>query len=117
MISKTILIGRVGKDPEVRQLQNGSTLATFSMATSESWKDKATGEKKERTEWHRIVTFNEHLAGVIEKYVKKGSKIYVEGTIKSRKWDDDGVEKTAYEIELGMKGKLLLLDKAERSDD
>ncbi len=113
MLSKTILIGRVGNDPDIRAV-NGKDMATFSLATSERWKDKESGEKKEKTEWHRIVTFQERLVDVIKKYVKKGSKLYIEGQITSRKWTDkDGVERVNYEILLNFNGVLVLLDKKE----
>lgn len=88
MINKATLLGNVGNDPEIVTLESGNRKASFSLATSERWKDKHTGEKMERTEWHRIVTFNDGLIGVIEQYVKKGSQLYIEGQIKTRKWQD-----------------------------
>ncbi|MDP1975215.1 MAG: single-stranded DNA-binding protein [Alphaproteobacteria bacterium] len=115
-VNKVILVGNVGRDPEIRHSQDGQKIVNFSLATSESWKDKATGERQDRTEWHRVVVFNPNLADVIERYVKKGSKLYVEGQIQSRKWTDQaGVEKLTTEIVLSrFKGELTLLD--SRSD-
>jgi len=101
-INRVILLGNVGADPDIRHTQNGDTVATFSLATSESWKDKDTGERKERTEWHRIVVFNQATAKVVEQYVKKGSKVGVEGMIKTRKYTDkDGIERYTTEIVIG----------------
>lgn len=108
--NKAILIGNVGKDPEIRSTQGGDRVATFSIATSERWKDKATGEKKESTEWHRIVCFNDALVGVIEKYVLKGSSVAIEGQIKTRKWEKDGQDHYSTEIVIGrFNGGLTLL--------
>ena len=87
-VNKVILIGNLGKDPEIRSLNNGKEVANFSIATSESWKDKTTGERKERTEWHNICVFSEGLVSVIKRYVKKGSKVYVEGALQTRKCQD-----------------------------
>lgn len=87
-VNKAIIIGNVGQDPDIRTAQSGDKIANFSIATSESWKDKNTGEKKERTEWHRVVVFNQSLIPVIEQYVKKGNKLYIEGAIQTRKWTD-----------------------------
>lgn len=111
-VNKVILIGNVGKDPEIRSMQDGKEIADFSIATSESWKDKSTGERKEKTEWHRIVVFNEGLVRVIKSYVKKGSKLYLEGQLQTRKWTDkDGVEKYSTEIVLqNFGGTLVMLD-------
>lgn len=111
-VNKVILVGNVGRDPEIRHGNNGKAIVNLSVATSESWKDKATGERKEKTEWHRVVIFNEHLAEVAKNYVKKGSKVYVEGQIQTRKWTDQaGVEKYSTEIVLPMfRGELTLLD-------
>ncbi len=110
-INKVILIGNLGKDPEVRSMQNGGKVANLSLATSESWKDKATGEKKERTEWHRVVVFGP-LADIVDRYTKKGSKIYVQGSLQTRKWTDkDGAEKYSTEVVLqGFSAELTLLD-------
>ncbi|MDR2007604.1 MAG: single-stranded DNA-binding protein [Alphaproteobacteria bacterium] len=112
MVNKVILIGNVGQDPEIRFSQSGAKIATFSIATSEYWKDKATGERKSKSEWHRIVIFNENLAGIVESYVKKGSKIFVEGSLQSRKYTgNDGIEKSITEVVLTQfRGELQLLD-------
>ena len=98
-VNKVILLGNLGQGPDVRTMQNGKKVCTFSVATSDSWKDKDTGEKKEKTEWHRVVVFNEGLVGVVENYIKKGTKVYVEGSLQTRKWTDDkGTEKYTTEI-------------------
>lgn len=112
-LNKVILIGNVGKDPEIRQTQAGDSVANFSLATSESWKDRATGEKFERTEWHNIAVFSEGIVKIIQSYVKKGSKIYVEGKLQTRKWQDkDGKDRYTTEILLqSYNSKLVLLDK------
>src|SRR5690554_4910666 len=100
-VNKVILVGNVGHDPEVKTLQAGGKAARFSLATSETWKDRGTGERKERTEWHSVVVFLEPLVDVIEKYVRKGSKLYVEGKLRTRKWTDkNGVEKYTTEVTL-----------------
>jgi single-strand DNA-binding protein len=114
-LSKTMLIGHLGGDPDIRRTQAGKPVASFSVATSEHWRDKTTGERKEATEWHRIVIFNEALCGVAEQYLKKGSKVYIEGQNKTRKWTDQGgVEKYTTEIVLqAFNAKLVLLDKRE----
>jgi len=111
-VNKVILVGNVGRDPEIRRTADGRPIANLSLATSESWRDKTTGERKERTEWHRIVVFNENLCKVIEQYVKKGSKLYIEGALQTRKWTDQaGVEKYSTEVVLqGFNGTLSLLD-------
>jgi single-strand DNA-binding protein len=109
-INKAILIGRVGKDPEIRATNNGKEIASFSLATSESWKDKASGERKEKTEWHNIVVFNEGLVSVVKNYVKKGSQLYVEGAIQTRKWQDsNGADRYTTEIVLQAYGGTLQL--------
>ncbi|MDX2144149.1 MAG: single-stranded DNA-binding protein [Rhodospirillaceae bacterium] len=110
-VNKVILIGNLGKDPEVRTMQNGNKVANLSIATSESWRDKATGEKKEKTEWHRVVIFG-NLAEIAEKYLKKGSKVYVCGSLQTRKWQDkDGQDKYSTEVVLqGYGGELTMLD-------
>jgi single-strand DNA-binding protein len=110
-VNKTIILGRVGRDPEIRKTNDGRSIANFSLATSESWKDKQTGEKKEKTEWHRIVIFSDALSKVVEQYVKKGSLVYVEGQIQTRKWTDNaGVEKYSTEVILqGYNGVLTLV--------
>jgi single-strand DNA-binding protein len=100
-INKVILVGNVGNDPEIRSTSDGREIANFSLATSDSWKDKNSGEKKEKTEWHRVVVFSSGLVGVIKNYVKKGAKLYLEGSLQTRKWTDkDGVEKYTTEIVL-----------------
>ena len=99
-LNKVLLIGRLGADPEVKQMVNGKSVARLSLATSQSWKDKNTGEKKEKTEWHRIVVFNEGLVNVVQQYLKKGAQIYVEGQLTTRKWKDEqsGLDKYSTEI-------------------
>ncbi len=111
-LNKVMLIGNLGADPVIRQTQDGKKLAQLSLATSESWKDKSTGEKKEKTSWHRIVIFNDGLAGVVESYLKKGSKVYVEGQLQTRKFtDQSGQEKYTTEVVLGnYNGALTMLD-------
>ena len=100
-VNKVILVGNVGQEPEIKNTQDGREIATFSIATSESWKDKNSGEKRDKTEWHRIVVFSQGLVGVIKNYVKKGTKLYVEGQLQTRKWSDsNGVEKYTTEIVL-----------------
>jgi single-strand DNA-binding protein len=105
-VNKAIIIGNLGQDPEVRYMPNGDAVANFTVATSESWKDKDTGQKTEKTEWHRIVAFR-RLAEIIEKYVKKGSKVYIEGKLQTRKWDKDG--QTHYTTEI-LANQLQMLD-------
>ncbi len=111
-VNKVILVGNLGRDPEVRAMQSGDKVVNLSIATSESWKDKATGEKKERTEWHRVVVFNQGIATVCERYLKKGAKVYIEGQLETRKWTDkDGVEKYSTEVVLRpFRGELTMLD-------
>ena len=111
-VNKVILVGNVGKDPEVRNAQDGSKIVNFSLATSETWNDRASGERKERTEWHRVVVFNDRIADVVEKYVRKGSKLYVEGALQTRKWtDQSGAEKYTTEVVLqGFGSQLTMLD-------
>ncbi|MBI1273895.1 MAG: single-stranded DNA-binding protein [Alphaproteobacteria bacterium] len=111
-VNKVILVGNLGKDPEVRTFQNGGRVASFSVATSENWKDKATGERKERTEWHRISVLNENLVNIVERYLKKGSKVYLEGQLETRKWQDkDGQDKYSTEVVLRpYRGELTMLD-------
>jgi single-strand DNA-binding protein len=111
-VNKVILIGNLGKDPEVRSSQDGTKIVNFSLATSETWNDKASGERKERTEWHRVVVFNERIADVVEKYVRKGSKVYVEGSLQTRKWtDQSGQDKYTTEVVIGrFRGELTMLD-------
>jgi single-strand DNA-binding protein len=111
-VNKVILVGNVGKDPEIRRTQDGRPIANLSIATSESWRDKNSGEKKEKTEWHRVVIFSEPLCKVVEQYVKKGAKLYIEGALQTRKWQDQsGVEKYSTEVVLqGFSGTLTMLD-------
>jgi single-strand DNA-binding protein len=111
-VNKVILVGNLGRDPEIRSMQDGNRVANLSVATSESWRDKTSGERREKTEWHRVVVFNEHLIGVIEKFLKKGSKIYLEGQLQTRKWtDQSGVEKYSTEVVLQRyRGELTMLD-------
>lgn len=110
-VNKVILVGNCGKDPEVRNTQDGRKVVNLSVATSESWKDKASGERKERTEWHRVVIFNDNLAEVAEKYIRKGSKVYLEGQLQTRAWEKDGEKRYSTEIVLQkFRGELTLLD-------
>jgi single-strand DNA-binding protein len=120
-VNKVILVGNLGRDPEVRRLTSGDPVVNLSVATSESWRDKASGERKEKTEWHRVVIFNENIAKVAEQYLKKGSKIYLEGQLQTRKYTDkDGSEKYSTEIVLQRyRGELVMLDgrgDAERAE-
>ncbi len=110
-VNKVILVGNLGKDPEIRTLNSGDRVANLSLATSESWRDRASGEKKERTEWHRVVIFNDNLVKVAEQYLKKGSTIYIEGALQTRKWtDQQGVEKFSTEVVLQkFRGELTML--------
>ena len=116
-INKVILVGNVGQDPEVRNTQDGREIANFSLATSESWKDKSSGEKREKTEWHRVVVFSQGLVGIIKNYVKKGSKLYIEGSLQTRKWtDSQGIEKFSTEIALqNYNSTMQILDSRDRS--
>jgi single-strand DNA-binding protein len=111
-VNKVILVGNLGRDPEVRRTQDGRPIVNLSVATSESWRDKNTGERKEKTEWHRVVIFSEGLCRVAEQYLKKGSKIYLEGSLQTRKWQDkDGQEKYSTEVVLqGFNSTLTMLD-------
>jgi single-strand DNA-binding protein len=111
-VNKVILIGNLGRDPEIRSTQDGMRIANLSVATSESWRDKASGERKERTEWHRVVIFNDKLVEIVEKYLKKGAKIYVEGALQTRKWtDNSGQERYTTEVVLQRyRGELTMLD-------
>ncbi|MAM57155.1 MAG: single-stranded DNA-binding protein, partial [Salinicola sp.] len=113
-LNKVMLIGNLGADPEVRSFQNGGKVANLRIATSESWKDKNTGERQERTEWHTVAIFNEGLIGVVERFLRKGSKIYVEGQLTTRKWQDQsGNDRYSTEVHLrGMNGVLTMLDSA-----
>jgi single-strand DNA-binding protein len=111
-VNKVILVGNLGKDPEIRRTQDGRPIANLSVATSETWRDKATGERKEKTEWHRVVIFNEGLCKVAEQYLKKGAKVYLEGQLQTRKWtDQSGAEKYSTEVVLqGFNSNLTMLD-------
>jgi single-strand DNA-binding protein len=111
-VNKVILIGNLGRDPEIRSMQTGDRVCNIALATSESWKDRNTGERKERTEWHRIVIFNQALVNICEQYLRKGSKIYIEGQLETRKWtDQSGQEKYTTEVVLRpYKGELTMLD-------
>ena len=111
-VNKVIIVGNLGRDPEVRTFQNGGKVVNLNIATSESWRDKASGERKERTEWHRVSILNENLAKIAEQYLKKGSKVYIEGQLETRKWQDQsGVEKFTTEVVLRpFRGELTLLD-------
>jgi single-strand DNA-binding protein len=113
-VNKVILIGNLGKDPEVRRMQDGRPVVNLSVATSDTWRDKATGERRERTEWHRVVIFNENLCRIAEQYLKKGSKVYLEGSLQTRKWQDQqGQDKYTTEVVLqGFNGQLTMLDRA-----
>jgi single-strand DNA-binding protein len=114
-VNKVILVGNLGKDPEVRSTQDGTKIVNFTLATSETWNDRASGERKEKTEWHRVVIFNENIAGVAEKFLRKGRKVYVEGSLQTRKWtDQSGQEKYTTEVVIGrFNGGLTLLDSRE----
>ena len=103
-LNKVLLIGRLGADPEVKQMVNGKSVARLSLATSQSWKDKNTGEKKEKTEWHRIVVFNEGLVNVVQQYLKKGAQVYVEGQLTTRKWKDEQSGQDKYSTEIIIQG-------------
>lgn len=117
-VNKVILLGRLGKDPDVNMSSSGSKIASFTLATSETWKDKG-GQKQEKTEWTRVVVYNPALADIVEKYLKKGSKAYIEGQLQTRKWTDkSGVDKYATEVVLGnYKGEIVLLDRADKQDE
>jgi single-strand DNA-binding protein len=111
-VNKVILVGNLGKDPEVRTTQDGAKIVNLTLATSENWNDRQTGERKERTEWHRVVIFNDRIGDVAERFLKKGSKIYVEGALQTRKWtDQSGQERYSTEVVVGrFKGELTMLD-------
>ena len=103
-LNKVLLIGRLGSDPEIKQMVNGKNVARFSLATSNTWKDKNTGEKKEKTEWHRVVIFNEGLVNVVQQYVKKGAQVYIEGQLTTRKWKDEKSGLDRYSTEVVLQG-------------
>src|SRR4051812_17121313 len=111
-VNKVILVGNLGKDPEIRRTQDGRPIANLSVATSETWRDKGTGERKEKTEWHRVVIFNEGLCKIAEQYLKKGAKVYIEGQLQTRKWtDQSGADKYSTEVVLqGFNSALTMLD-------
>jgi len=113
-VNKVILVGNLGADPEIRRTQDGRPVANLRVATSDSWKDKTTGERREKTEWHRVVIFNENLCRIAEQYLKKGSKVYIEGQLQTRKWQDQsGQDRYSTEVVLqGFRGELTLLDRA-----
>ena len=117
-VNKVILVGNLGKDPEVRTTQDGTKIVNFTLATSETWNDRASGERKERTEWHRVVIFNDRIADVAEKYLRKGRKVYVEGALQTRKWtDQSGQERYTTEVVIGrFRGELVLID-SNRGED
>ena len=119
-LNKVLLIGRLGADPEIKQMVNGKNVARLSLATSQSWKDKNTGERKEKTEWHRIVIFNEGLINVIQQYLKKGANVYVEGQLSTRKWKDDSTGQDKYSTEIVLQGynsSLTMLDGKNKNSD
>lgn len=118
-LNKVILIGNLGKDPEIRSTNDGREIASFSVATSEGWNDKVTGERKEKTEWHRVVVFKEGVVGIVKSYVKKGTKLYIEGQLQTRKWTDSaGQEKYTTEVVLqGFNSNLILLDNKSTGDN
>lgn len=118
-VNKVILVGNLGRDPEIRNTQSGSKIVNMTIATSDTWNDRQSGERKERTEWHRVVIFNEHLAGVAERFVKKGSKVYVEGELRTRKWtDQSGQERYTTEVTIDrFRGELTLLDSRSSGGD
>ena len=118
-VNKVILVGNLGRDPEVRRLNSGKPVVNLSIATSDSWRDKDSGERKEKTEWHRVVIFNENLAKIAEQYLKKGAKVYVEGQLQTRKWtDQSGVEKYSTEVVLqGFNATLTMLDGRDGGGD
>ena len=118
-VNKVILVGNVGRDPEARSMQSGGKIVSFSVATSETWNDKSSGERKEKTQWHRVAIFNEKLGEIAERYVKKGTKVYIEGALESRKYtDQSGVEKEITEVVLArFRGELTLLDSRSGGGD
>lgn len=118
-VNKVILIGNLGKDPESRSTQDGSKIVNLTIATSETWNDKASGERKEKTEWHRIVIFNDRVADVAERYLKKGAKVYIEGSLQTRKWtDQSGAEKYTTEVVIGrFNGQMTMLSSSESSSE
>ena len=119
-LNKVLLIGRLGADPEIKQMVNGKSVARLSLATSQSWKDKSSGERKEKTEWHRVVIFNEGLVSIVQQYLKKGANIYVEGALTTRKWKDEASGQDKYSTEVVLQGynsSLTMLDGKSKSDN
>ena len=119
-LNKVLLIGRLGADPEIKQMVNGKSVARLSIATSQSWKDKSSGERKEKTEWHRVVIFNEGLVNVVQQYVKKGANVYIEGQLSTRKWKDESTGQDKYSTEIVLQGynsSLTMLDTRNKSDN
>ena len=118
-VNKVILVGNLGRDPEIRRSQNNDKIVTMSVATSENWKDRETGERRDKTEWHRVVVFDKFIADICENYLKKGSKVYVEGQLQTRKWTgNDGIEKYFTEVVLGrFNSTLTMLDSRSGGDD
>tara|TARA_B100001121_G_C18614895_1_gene586318 strand:- start:265 stop:723 length:459 start_codon:yes stop_codon:yes gene_type:complete len=119
-LNKVLLIGRLGADPEIKQMVNGKNVARLSIATSQSWKDKNSGERKEKTEWHRVVIFNEGLVNVVQQYLKKGANVYVEGQLTTRKWKDESSGQDKYSTEIVLQGynsSLTMLDGKNRSEN
>ena len=119
-LNKVQLIGRLGADPEIKQMVNGKNVARFNVATSQSWKDKSSGERKEKTEWHRVVIFNEGLVNVVQQYLKKGANIYIEGQLSTRKWKDESSGQDKYTTEIVLQGynsSLTMLDSRNSKDD
>jgi single-strand DNA-binding protein len=119
-LNKVLLIGRLGADPEIKQMVNGKSVARLSVATSQSWKDKSTGERKEKTEWHRVVIFNEGLVNVVQQYLKKGANVYVEGALTTRKWKDESSGQDKYSTEVVLQGynsSLTMLEGKNKSEN
>ena len=119
-LNKVQLIGRLGADPEIKQMGNGKNVARLSIATSQSWKDKSTGEKKEKTEWHRVVIFNEGLVNIVQQYLKKGANVYLEGQLATRKWRDEKLGQDKYSTEIVLQGynsSLTMLDGKNKSNN
>ncbi len=116
-VNKVILVGHLGRDPEVRHTQSGAPIVSMSLATSESWRDKRTGERVEKTEWHRVVIFNEGLCKIAEQYLRKGSKVYLEGKLQTREWEKDGLKRFTTEVVLQFNAALTMLDRKGDDDD
>jgi single-strand DNA-binding protein len=119
-LNKVLLIGRLGADPEIKQMVNGKSVARLSIATSQSWKDKSSGERKEKTEWHRVVIFNEGLVGVVQQYLKKGANVYIEGALTTRKWKDEASGQDKYSTEIVLQGynsSLTMLDGRNKDEN